>query len=122
MLFSVSAWLFSLFSLLLPPDAESSDWPLTVTLGGARQRGISHAVPVKLLMLKPPLAHLRQGAPERSSARRPALMAPWFALGPSLWAAAAPAPLGPELGLSAVPSSLGGKLVNCFVMELCLGE
>src|SRR5690349_4050628 len=106
LLFSLSTWLFSLFSLLLLPDAEPSDWPLTVTFGGARQRGMSQLVPVKLLMLKPPFCHLRQGAPERSRARSPALIAPWLALGPSLCAAAAPAPLRLEPRPSAAPSSL----------------
>lgn len=62
-------------------------------------------MPVNDLMENPPRAHLRQGAPERSSARRPAFMAPWLALGPSLWAVEGWRDL--EDGESAVPSSLG---------------
>ena len=82
----------SLFSLLLELSADAAvvESPVLdsgVFLGGAVQRGISQIVPVKLLSVKPPLFHLRQGLPERSRARRPALIAPWFALGPSLWAA-----------------------------------
>jgi hypothetical protein len=69
-------------------------------LGGAVHRGISHTTPVNVLSVKPPLFHLRQGLPDRSSARRPALMAPWLALGPSLCAARE---LRPP---SMVPSSL----------------
>lgn len=79
----------SLFSLLLPSAdgaAESSALDPGLVRGGAVHRGISQETPVKLLSLKPPLAHFRQGLPDRSRARRPALMAPWFALGPSLWA------------------------------------
>lgn len=79
-LFSLS----SLFSLLLPAaetaaEAEADSSVTTGSgsgLGGAVHRGISHTVPVKLLSLKPPFAHFRQGLPERSRARRPAFMAP----------------------------------------------
>lgn len=102
---------FSLFSLLLPSAdgaAESSALDSGTVRGGAVQRGISQTTPVKLLSLKPPLAHLRQGLPDRSRARRPALMAPWFALGPSLWADGRPVvPLW-----SIVPSSLYKKKCN----------
>lgn len=87
LLFSLSIWLLSLFSLLLSPEAEPSEFPWMVTFGGAVQRGISQVTPVKLFNLKLPFCHLRQGLPVRSRARRPALMAPWLALGPSLWAA-----------------------------------
>jgi hypothetical protein len=86
MLFSLFIWLPSLFSLLLlsaellVSSVEASAWDF----GGATQRGISHKTPVNDFNLKPPLVHLRQGVPDRSRARRPALMAPWFALGPSL--------------------------------------
>lgn len=79
---------FSLFSLLLlsaaEGTAESSVAESAAFLGGAVQRFTSQTTPVKLLRVKPPLAHLRQGAPDLSRARRPALMAPWLALGPSL--------------------------------------
>ena len=88
-LFSLAIWLLSLFSLLLSPDAESPDVPSALTFGGAVQRGISQTTPVKLLSVKLPFCHLRQGLPDLSRARRPALIAPWLALGPSLWAAVA---------------------------------
>lgn len=101
---------FSLFSLLLSavdtaavdtaPEADASSGVAStgLGLGGAVQRLISHSTPVNVLIWKPPLFHLRQGLPVRSRARRPALMAPWFALGPSRWAFA-------RAG-SRVPSSL----------------
>lgn len=103
LLASLLTWLLSsLFSLLLlseagvDPSADDSGRGL----GGAVHRGISQTTPVKLLSLKPPLSHFRQGFPDRSSARSPALMAPWLALGPSLCAAREPRPPSP------VPSSL----------------
>lgn len=102
---------FSLFSLLLPSAegaAESSVPDSGLVRGGAVHRGISQTTPVKLLSLKPPLAHLRQGLPERSRARRPALMAPWLALGPSLWADGRAA----ALLWSIVPSSLHRQKQN----------
>lgn len=85
-LFSLFIWLSSLFSLLLlSAEPEGSSVRVSgLDLAGAVQRGISHNTPVKDFNLKPPLVHLRQGVPERSSARRPALIAPWFAFGPSL--------------------------------------
>ncbi len=106
LLFSLLTCSFSLFSLLLASaeavvDSPASGWA-GLGRGGAVQRGISQRVPVKLFSLKPPLAHRRQGLPERSRARRPALIAPVFAFGPSL--CEAPRPLGrPD---SAAPSSL----------------
>lgn len=102
---------FSLFSLLLPSAetvAESSvDVASGFGLGGAVHRGTSQTVPVKLLSVNPPFVHLRHGLPERSRARRPALMAPWFALGPSLCAAPAPLALPPS---TRVPSSLRSSI------------
>lgn len=87
LLFSLSTWLLSLFSLLLSSDVEPSAGLFsTVIFGGAFHRGISQTTPVKLLTLKLSFCHLRHGLPDRSRARRPALMAPWLALGPSLWA------------------------------------
>jgi hypothetical protein len=86
-LFSLFNWLPSLFSLLLL-SAEAADSSVGASgwgFGGAVHRGISHKTPVNDFNLKPPLVHLRQGAPDLSRARRPALIAPWFALGPSLW-------------------------------------
>lgn len=48
------------------------------------QLGNSKAWPVKLLTVKPRFAHFRHGVPDRSSARRLALIKPVLALGPSL--------------------------------------
>lgn len=73
----------------------------SVFLGlGARQVGICQTTPVKLFSWKGLRSHLRQGVPVRSRARRPALMAPWLALGPSLCA------VGTTLLWSMLPSSL----------------
>jgi hypothetical protein len=94
LLFSLSIWLLSLFSLLLSPDADPSELPSAVIFGGAVQRGNSHTTPVKLFILKDPFCHLRHGLPDRSRARKPALIAPWFAFGPSLCAAVPGAALG----------------------------
>jgi len=107
LLFSLATWLLSLFSLLLPPDAEPPEMASALNLGGAFQRGISHSTPVKLLTLKLPFAHFRQGFPDLSRARKPALIAPWFALGPSLCVAVpVPVALGVVFEWSMVPSSL----------------
>lgn len=101
---SLFGWLFSLEELFsAEAAAESSEGGCDTILGGAFQRGISQTTPVKLFSWKPPLCQRRQGAPERSRARRPALIAPWLALGPSLCAAAPALPVA--LG-SIVPSSL----------------
>lgn len=81
-----------------PSGVVTSAGSTGMGFGGAVQRGISHSTPVKVLRRKPPRFHLRQGLPERSRARSPALMAPWFALGPSRWVL-------PRMG-SRVPSSL----------------
>ena len=105
---SLFTWVFcpeTMFSLLLPSaDAETGVGSSAVGsgrgFGGAVQRGSSHTTPVKLLRVNPPLVHFRQGLPDRSRARRPALMAPMLALGPSLCAAKPPRPP------STVPSSL----------------
>lgn len=50
--------------------------------------GSCQRIPVKDLKRSGCFSHLRQGAPVRSKARRPALMAPVLAFGPSRWAAA----------------------------------
>lgn len=76
LLLSLSSWLLSLFSLLLSPEAGSSDLASGFGLGGAVQRGSSQTTPVKLLTVNPPFFHLRQGLPDRSRALKPALMAP----------------------------------------------
>lgn len=95
-------------SLVSPSPLFSSS-----TFGGlgARQLGSCQRIPVKLFNWNGLRSHLRHGAPVRSSARRPALIAPVLALGPSLWPA-------PTLGCcccccccSAVPSSLSKGLV-----------
>lgn len=102
--------LFSLPLLLSTEGAPESSLPDSgVFFGGAVHRGTSQTTPVKLLSVKPPRAHLRHGLPDLSSARRPALMAPWFALGPSLCAPAAR--LAAEWSI--VPSSLWSLLVCC---------
>lgn len=87
--------------------------PLNVELdrAGAAHEPASHWKPVKLLHWKPLRTHFRQGLPVRSRARRPALMAPVLALGPSLCVLIG---AGPEKGpffvasadLSMVPSAL----------------
>lgn len=59
---------------------SSAGWDL----GGARQLGTSQVTPVKLLSWNDLRSHLRHGLPDRSRALRPALIAPWLALGPSL--------------------------------------
>lgn len=107
------SWPFSsLFSLLLlsaESAGVSSESPSPLGLGGAVHRLISQTTPVKLLSVKLPLAHLRHGFPDRSRARRPALMAPWLAFGPSLCAAA----LARTAAWSMVPSSLAKLLAGC---------
>lgn len=59
-------------------------------LAGAwvRHEGSCQRTPVKLRRRKGCFSHLRQGAPVRSKARRPALIAPVLAFGPNRWAAA----------------------------------
>jgi hypothetical protein len=89
----------------LDESCPLTPYPLAVDdLSVPFQDGSSHDTPVKLLTANPLRIHLRQGAPVRSRARRPALIAPWLALGPSLW----PTPVT-TVGLalwSMVPSSL----------------
>ena len=58
---------------------------------GAAQVGTVHCTPVKLLIVNPAFAHRLHGFPERSSARSLSLIAPVFALGPSLVAEVASA-------------------------------
>lgn len=110
LLFSLWAALALLLAslLLLPVSSPFFASELTTSsanlgFGGALQVGTCHTIPVKLLRLKLLRSHFRQGFPVRSRARRPALIAPWFAFGPSLWVA-----VGPDVRavLSIVPSSL----------------
>lgn len=57
--------------------------------GGAMYEGTCHTTPVKDRSLRPFFSHfLTLNLPVRSRARRLALIAPWFALGPTLGAAA----------------------------------
>lgn len=84
-------------------SAPSSSVPDSVLGGlGARQVGTSQTTPVKLLSWKGLRSQRRQGAPLRSRARSPALIAPWLALGPSrdepdgLLASGAPSSLKPR--------------------------
>ena len=106
-LFSLMALLSSLILVSLEPvlslltSSEKTDDFL-----GARQLGTSQATPVKLRIWKPFFSHLRQGLPVRSRARRPALMAPMLALGPSFGAPAAAAK-GPLWFGSLIMSPLG---------------
>lgn len=96
LLFSLMALLSSLTLVSLEP-AESlftSSEKAAARLG-ARQVAMDHCTPVKLLIWKPRFSHRLHGLPVRSRARRPALMAPWLAFGPSFGtgAGAAKAPL-----------------------------
>ena len=82
---------------------------------GVRQEGSSQTTPVKLFNWNDFRSHLRQGLPERSRARKPALIAPWFAFGPSLWVVIGAT--GPGVGLrpwSIVPSSLKALLASAL--------
>lgn len=84
-LFSLTALLSSLTLVSLDPveslltSSENAELRL-----GAFQEGTFQTTPVKLRSLKPFFSHLRHlNLPVRSRARRPALIAPWLALGPS---------------------------------------
>lgn len=74
--------LFTLGTALLKSGTSilSLSWGLDVP--GVRHDGSSHMMPVKLRRCSDLRSHLRQAAPVRSRARRPALMAPVLALGP----------------------------------------
>lgn len=74
-----------LMSVLLELSLFTSPLNVDEAPRGADQEPTSHDTPVKLLRPKPLRSHLRHGFPDRSSARRPALMAPMLAFGPSLW-------------------------------------
>ncbi len=97
-LLSIAASLpLGLASLLLCCDRslvslDSSPFMADLGFSPPFHEGMSHTTPVKLFRANGFLPHLRQGAPDRSRARRPALIAPWLALGPSL--CEAPTPLG----------------------------
>ena len=68
---------------------------------GAFHEGISQILPVNDLTRNPVFSHFRQDLPVRSRARSPALIAPWLALGPSLWPGPAPGPDVPLASLAA---------------------
>ena len=57
---------------------------IAVAAFGVRHVGSSHTTPVKLLIRMPFFSQRLHGFPLRSRARKPALIAPRFALGPSL--------------------------------------
>ena len=75
---------------------------------GVRQVGTCQTTPVKLFSWKGLRSHLRHGFPVRSRARKPALMAPRLAFGPSLCVAAGASPETRPV-LSIVPSSLSNE-------------
>jgi hypothetical protein len=125
---SLSSPLLHLFSF---PSLSTFDWesPLAspsllifVDLG-ARQVGSCQVIPVKLFICRPFFIHLRQGFPVRSRALSPALIAPWFAFGPSLWVTSGAMVLAPVLFVnplsvpSAAPSSLRKPLVR--FLDVC---
>ena len=62
---------------------------------GAFHEDMFQAMPVKELICRPLRSHFRHGLPERSRARRPALIAPVLAFGPSRWVETG---LGPAMG------------------------
>jgi len=78
--------LFSLWTALLAgsplatvePEVSLFTSPLkeVVKIPGVRHDGKPHPIPVKLLTSKDLRSHRRQGLPERSSARKPAFIAP----------------------------------------------
>ncbi len=87
LLFSLSiAVLLSLALLPLGCEASLLSWLSSFGILdlGARHDDNSHTTPVKLLSWIGFRSHFRHGFPDRSRARRPAFMAPWLALGPSL--------------------------------------
>lgn len=89
-------------------SAESS----STTFGlGALQVGIPQTTPVKLFSWNGLRSHLRHGLPVRSRARRPALIAPWLAFGPSL---CEPPVARPPVWPSVVPSSLRTAVSQMF--------
>jgi hypothetical protein len=74
------------FASLEPVESLLTSPANVRSLVGAFQEGMPHIMPVKDLIWMPLRSHLRQGLPLRSRARRPALMAPVLAFGPSLCA------------------------------------
>ena len=111
---------FGLASLLLcweTPFASLEPSPVDAELAFSPplHEGSSQTVPVKLFSVNGFLFHLRQGVPDRSRARRPALIAPWLALGPSLCETPTPLVTTGLVALwSIVPSSL--RIVSVSVV------
>lgn len=101
LLFSL-LWLFEVAVSLSEPNAR---------IVGVFHDDISQALPVKDLMRNPVFSHRLHCLPVRSRARSPALIAPWLALGPSLWLAVV-TPAAPFAALAAAvrPSGLLGSL------------
>jgi len=102
---ALSAWLSDEFSLLTSPLKDE------LSLSGAAHDPTVHATPDMLLSWMPLRSHLRHGLPDLSSARRPALIAPVLAFGPSLCVAMGATPPNgpffvPSAVLSMVPSAL----------------
>lgn len=109
---TLSAWLLDEFSLLTSPLKEE------LSLSGAAHDPTDHATPDMLLSWRPLRSHLRHGLPDLSSARRPALIAPVLALGPSLWVAiGATPPNGPFFVPSAVLSMVPSALDSCVSIK-----
>ena len=75
--------LLSLSPVSPPPSLPSLFSSIFCGLG-VRQLGSCQAIPVKLFSCKGLRSHLRHGAPDRSKARNPALIAPVLAFGPNL--------------------------------------
>ena len=98
LLFSLPPLLLLLLALLgLSESAELLDMstsPWIAFAFGARHAGSSQTTPVKVLRRKPDFAHFLHGLPVLSRARSPALIAPWLALGPSLWVGPGAGPFG----------------------------
>jgi hypothetical protein len=106
---ALSAWLLDEFSLLTSPLNDE------LSLSGAAQDPTVHATPDMLLSCMPLRSHRRHGLPVLSSARRPALIAPVLALGPSLCVAIGATPANgpffvPSAVLSMVPSALDSSV------------
>lgn len=110
LLFSLPSLLLLLLALLglseFPELFETSPSASMTFVFGARHVGNSQTTPVKVFRWKPDFAHFLHGLPVLSRARSPALIAPWLAFGPSLWAGPGARPLG--LVWMMVPSSFLG--------------